>query len=160
MVIEVNHEQVRVIMNRDAEIPPDVERENHMVDWAASLHKNAALIAAAGVLAAEGSLDKAASVLWWAGFTVPVGYFPEDHEGESLDPGNEEALRLWVQQEAGRIRAAIQTAGFYLATTGRLMDDADPYLADAPARAHPPAPRGGLRVVSDPAEEGDAPKTS
>ena len=157
---DIRHEQVRVVLDRKAKIPPDVERENKMVNWAEALYENAMLIAAAGVLAEEGSLEKAASVLWWAGFEVPAGYFPDDHEGALLDRGDEEALRLWVQQEAGRIEGALRTAGFYLAGTGQLMDDAGPCLDDAEPGAQPPAPRGGLRAVPDPVDEEDAPATS
>ncbi|MDP8951864.1 MAG: hypothetical protein M3N18_06455 [Actinomycetota bacterium] len=157
---DIKHEQVRVVLDRKARVPPDVERENKMANWAETLYKNAMLIAAAGVLAEEGSLEKAASVLWWAGFEVPAGYFPDGHEGALLARGDEEALRLWVQQEADRIEGANRTAGFYLAGTGQLMDDAQ-FAEDTGV----PEPRGratahrlgGLRVVPDPAEEENPP---
>lgn len=143
--MEINHEKARVILNRDTEIPPDVEREDKLVRWADQLHNNVMIITAAGVLAEQGSLDKAASVLWWAGFAVPAGYFPDGHEGEDLDPDEEKALRLWVEQEAERIKEAIQTAGFYLASTGKLMDDPAAFLPiPEPPDDHPP-----LRAVSD-----------
>lgn len=83
----MNHEQVRVIMNPNAgEIPPEVAREDKLVRWADALYLNAMRIAAAGVLEDQGSLQKAASVLWWAGFGVPAGYFPEDREDELSPP--------------------------------------------------------------------------
>ncbi len=124
----IEHRDARVILNpkKYAEAPPDVKREGKIIDWASVLQENAMLIAAAGVLAAEGSLEKAASVLWWAGFAVPAGYFPEGREDEFLDPHDEEALRLWVEGEAERIRGAIGTVGFHLAAAGALMDEADP----------------------------------
>ena len=149
---EIDHEQVRVVLDRKARIPPDVARENELVNWAETLYENAMLIAAAGVLAEEGSLEKAASVLWWAGFEVPAGYFPAGYEGELLDPGEEEAaLRLWVQEEAGRIEGAGKTLGFYLAGTGQLMVPAGAHLGSK-SDPEPSAPRRrGLRMVPDPA---------
>jgi hypothetical protein len=124
----MDHKQVRVVMERGAEVPPDVEREDKVVRWADALYANSMRIAAAGVLQAEGSLEKAASVLWWAGFGVPAGYFPEGHEGEDLSLCDEEALRLWVEGEAERIKNVTETIGFYLAGTGKLLDKADEYL--------------------------------
>ncbi len=125
--MHIDHKDVRVILDpkKYAEAPPDVKKEGKIIDWASALQENAMLVAAAGVLAAEGSLEKAASVLWWAGFTVPAGHFPEGHEGNDYFPHDEEALRLWVEDEAERIRGAIGTVGFHLAATGRLMDEAD-----------------------------------
>jgi len=124
---KIEHKDARVILRRNAEreIPSDVERENKLVHWASALHENAMLIAAAGVLASEGSLEKAASVLWWASFPVPAGHFPEGHEGDAYFPNDEEALRLWVEGEAGRIEGVIGTVGFRLAATGALMDEAE-----------------------------------
>ncbi len=124
---KIEHRDARVILGPKAaaEAPPDVKKEGKIIDWASALQENAMLIAAAGVLAAEGSLEKAASVLWWAGFEVPAGYFPEGHEGELLDPQDEEALRLWVEGEAERIEGVVGTVGFHLAATGTLMDKAD-----------------------------------
>ena len=122
----IDHKDVRVVLKRDAEeLPPDVEREDKLVRWTSALHENAMRIAAAGVLAQEGSLEKAASVLWWAGFAVPAGYFPDGHEGEFLEGNDEEALRLWVEGEAARIERTTETVGFYLAATGRLLDKTD-----------------------------------
>ncbi len=124
---KIEHKDVRVILGPEkaAKAPPDVKKEARLIDWAQALHANAMLIAAAGVLAAEGSLEKAASVLWWAGFAVPAGYFPEGHEGDGYMPSDEEALRLWVEGEAGRIEGVIGTVGFRLAAAGALMDEAD-----------------------------------
>jgi len=124
---KIEHKDVRVILDPEkaAEAPPDVKQEGKLIDWAAALHENAMLIAAAGVLASEGSLEKAASVLWWAGFPVPAGHFPEGHEGDGYSPNDEEALRLWVEGEAGRIERVVGTAGFRLAATGRLMEETD-----------------------------------
>ena len=124
---KIEHKNVRVILDPEkAAAPPDVKKEGHLIDWAGALHENSMLIAAAGVLAAEGSLEKAASVLSWAGFGVPAGYFPEGHEGDLYWPNDEEALRLWVEAEAGRIEGGVGTVGFHLAATGALMDRADP----------------------------------
>ena len=127
METKIRHKDVWAILDpaKAAEAPPDVKKEGKLIDWAGALHENAMLIAAAGVLAAEGSLEKAASVLWWAGFGAPAGYFRDGDEGEFLDPRDEEALRLWVEREAGRIEGVIGTAGFHLAATGTLMDPAD-----------------------------------
>lgn len=86
------------------------------------------LIAAAGVLASEGSLEKAASVLEWPGF-------PEGHEGHDYFPNDEEALKLWVEGEAERIEGVIGLEGFRLAATGTLMDEAEL-----------PDPSGGLEA--------------
>ncbi len=123
----IEHKDVRVILDpkKAAEAPPEIKKEGKLIDWAQAFHTNAMLIAAAGVLVAEGSLEKAASVLWWAGFEVPAGYFPEGHEGDGYMPGDEEALRLWVEGEAGRIEGVVGTVGFHLAATGTLMDKAD-----------------------------------
>ncbi len=123
----IEHKDVRIILDprKAADAPADIVKEGKLIDWAEALHKNAMLIAAAGVLASEGSLEKAASVLWWANFPVPPGYFPEGSEGEFLDPRDEEALRLWVEGEAERIQGVIGTVGFHLAATGQLMDEAN-----------------------------------
>lgn len=125
---KIEHRNVRVILNPEkaAQAPPDVKQEGKLIDWAEALRENAMLIAAAGVLASEGSLEKAASVLEWAGFGVPAGYFPEGHEGYDYFPNDEEALRLWVEGEAERIEGVIGTAGFHLAATGTLMDEVEP----------------------------------
>jgi hypothetical protein len=91
------------------------------------------LIAAAGVLKGTGSLDLAASVLWWAGYQVPRGY---DLNGYLWDPGDldpledEEALRMWVEKEAGSIADAAKTVGARLAMRGMLLDDATAYVTD------------------------------
>ncbi len=73
-----------------------------------------------------------------------AGFFPDGDEGEVLDLDSEKALRLWVEREAGRIEWAMQTQGFYLATTGTLMDDSGRRLAPKSS-----APRSGLRAVPD-----------
>ena len=127
MTERIEHKPARVVLNQDPgrEMPPEVEREDKLVCWASALYENAMCIAAAGVLAQEGSLGKAASVLWWAGFAVPAGYFPDGHEGEFLEGNDEEALRLWVEGEAARIGGVVDTWGFYLAATGRLLDKTD-----------------------------------
>ena len=127
METKIEHKDVRVILNPEKAAigPPDIKKEGKLIDWAQALHENAMLIAAAGVLTAEGSLEKAASVLWWAGFTVPAGHFPEGHEGNDYFPNTEEALRLWVEDEAGRIEGVIGTEGFHLAATGTLMDQVE-----------------------------------
>jgi hypothetical protein len=44
----------------------------------------------------------------------------------------EEALRLWVEEEAGRIEQTIETVGFYLAGRGKLLDKAAKYISQAP----------------------------
>lgn len=121
---KIEHKSARVILNPSAaeSVPPDVKAEARLVSWAANFYKQAMLIAAGGVLFKTDSLDLAASVLWWAGFTVPPGYFPEDHEGADYSPGDEEALRLWVEQERENILQAVSSQGLYLAGTGRLMD--------------------------------------
>lgn len=121
---KIEHKGARVILNPEkaAQAPPDVKKEGKLIDWAEALHENAMLIAAGGVLVGEGSLEKAASVLWWAGFQVPAGYFPEGHEGDDYFNGDEEALRLWVEGEAERIEGVIGTVGFHLAATGTLME--------------------------------------
>jgi len=127
MTERIKHKPARVVLNQNPgrEMSPEVEREDKLVRWASALYENAMHIAAAGVLAQEGSLGKAASALWWAGFAVPPGYFPDGHEGEYLDGGDEEALRLWVEGEAERIGGVVDTWGFYLAATGRLLDKTD-----------------------------------
>lgn len=130
---KIEHKGVRVILKRtEKKPPPDVEREHKLARWVGALYENAMLIAAAGVLASEGTLEKAASALWWAGFCVPPGY-SLGHEGEDLSADDEEALRLWVEREAGRIEGVIGLEGFRLAATGTLMDEAD--------RTAPPAAR-------------------
>lgn len=130
---KIEHKPVRVIMKWDAdkEISPEVQREDELVDWAQALHHNAMRIAAAGVLAATGSLEKAASVLEWARFAVPPGYFPEGHEGDDYFPHEEEVLQLWVEEEAGKIEGVTETVGFYLAGSGKLLDRLDEHTADS-----------------------------
>ncbi|WP_119067728.1 hypothetical protein [Rubrobacter indicoceani] len=69
----MNHKEVRVILNPKAEIPADVKRENDLLTWADHVHITAMRTVAAGVLTSTESLDTAASVLSWSGFTVPAG---------------------------------------------------------------------------------------
>ena len=125
----IEHKNLRVFLDPEKadQAPPDVKREFQLVDWAEVLHRNAMLIAAAGVLEAEGSLEKAASVLSWAGFEVPAGYFPEGYEGDLYLRYEEKALQMWVEQEAERIEEALGTLGFRLVAVGSLMKKADPY---------------------------------
>lgn len=124
---EIAHKSVRVILNRSAaeSAPLEVKAEDEATRWAASFYGQAMLIAAAGVLFKTDSLDTAASVLWWANFAVPAGYFPDGHAGEDLDPHDEETLRLWVERERGNILRAVGSQGLYLAGTGRLMEEVE-----------------------------------
>ncbi len=126
---KIEHRSARIIPNPAAaeKAPLDVKAEDAVARWATSLYEQAMLIAAAGVLFKTGSLDTAASVLWWANFAVQVGYFPDGHPGEDLDLQDEEALRLWVEREheRGNISRAAGSEGFYLASTGRLLDEAE-----------------------------------
>ena len=116
----MEHKDVRVVINREefAQAPPDVKNEDNLLDWSGEVYLLSMRVAAAGVLAAEGSLDKAASVLWWTGFQVPPGYFPSDHEADD----DVESLRMWVEADAENIDYMIETDFFRLAATGRLLD--------------------------------------
>ncbi len=126
---KIEHKSARIIMNPAAaeKAPPDVKAEDAVLRWTTSLYEQAMLIAVAGVLLKTGSLDTAASVLWWANFSVQAGYFPDGHPGEDLDLQDEEALRLWVEREheRGNIERAVGSEGLRLASTGRLMDEAE-----------------------------------
>jgi hypothetical protein len=129
---KIEHKQVRVIFNPEGEAPPDVEQEYELVRWAESLYDYSMLVVAAGVLKAEGSLEKAASVLEEARFHVPYGYI-EHHYGEEVGyevEGNDTAeLQLWVENEAERIAGqVVESVGFYLAARGELKEKADAYL--------------------------------
>ena len=126
-VAEIRHRSARIITNRAAaeSAPPDVKAEDEVARWATSLYEQAMLIAAAGVLRSTGSLDTAASVLWWANFAVQAGYFSDGHPGEDFDPRDEEALRLWVEGERENIVRAVTSRGLSLAGTGRLMEEAE-----------------------------------
>ncbi len=75
------------------------------------------LIAAGAVLASTGSLDKAASFLFWTGFEVPIGYFSEDEEDE-LWSNDEGKLHLRVEREQDAIRRIMGTGAFRLAAKG------------------------------------------
>ncbi len=121
----MEHKDVRIILGREkaAQAPPDVKREGKLLDWSQALYLNSMRIAAAGVLASEGSLEKAASVLWWAGFKVPSGYFPEDHPANDYTSHDETPIRMWVEAEAENIERVISSKGFHLATTGQLLDE-------------------------------------
>ena len=126
----MEHKQLRVVLNPKAETPPDVEREQRAIEWASTLYLNTMRLAAAGALLENDSLDKAASLLWWAGFEVPSGYFSEDEEDDLLDRGSEEALRVWVERDDPNIHRAFESVGFYLAGIGALMDSKEKYLPD------------------------------
>jgi hypothetical protein len=127
---KIEHKSARIIIPTPAaaeKAPPDVKAEDALARWATSLYEQAMLIAAGGVLLKTDSLDTAASVLWWANFAVQAGYFPDGHPGEDLDLQDEEALRLWVEREheRGNIAHAVVSEGLRLASTGRLMDEAE-----------------------------------
>ncbi len=123
----MEHKDVRVILNREkaAQAPPDVKKEGKLIDWSQYVYLASMRTVAAGVLVAEGSLDKAASVLWWAGFEVPSGYFPSDHEANDYIGHDEEPLRMWVEADEENIEGMIETDLFRLAGTGRLLDKAE-----------------------------------
>jgi hypothetical protein len=120
----MEHKGVRVILNREeaAQAPPDVKQEDKLIDWSENVYLASMRTAAAGVLVTEGSLDKAASVLWWAGFSVPSGYFPSGHEANDYIGHDEEPLKMWVEADAENIDNMIETDFFRLAATGRLLD--------------------------------------
>lgn len=122
----MEHKDVRVILDpaKYAEAPADVKKEGKLIDWSSSLYLNAMRMAAAGVLASERSFEKIASVLWWAGFEVPPGYFPSEHEANDYIGHCEEPLRMWVEADRENIERIIQSEGFRLAATGRLLDEA------------------------------------
>ncbi len=126
----MEHKELRVILNRNTEIPPDVEREQRTIDWASALYLNAMRIAAAAALVENDSLEKAASLLWWAGFAVPGGYFSGDEEDALPSLDTEEALRAWVEKDEEHIRRAFGSVGFYLAGTGALMNPKEMYIPD------------------------------
>ncbi len=123
----MEHKDVRVILDRKkaAEAPPDVKKEGKLIDWSQYVYLASMRTVAAGVLVSEGSLDKAASVLWWAGFEVPPGYFPPDHEANNYFGHDEEPLRMWVEADEENIEGVIETDLFRLAGTGRLLDKAE-----------------------------------
>lgn len=124
---KIEHREARVILSREAldNAPPDVKQEDSLVDWACSSYRSAMWVTAAGVLAKTGSLDTAASVLWWAGFRVPAGYFTDEEEdAHGFGSEDEEALRPWVEREQENIERTMQSKGFYLFATGRLLDEA------------------------------------
>src|SRR5215212_10221498 len=79
---KIEHRGARVILSREAldNAPVEVKEEDALVDWACSSYRSAMWITAAGVLAKTGSLDAAASVLWWGGFRVPAGSSTDEEE--------------------------------------------------------------------------------
>lgn len=126
--MEVDHRKIRVVLRTDADPTEDAQEGNKLVNWACSSYRSAMWITAAVlVLAKTGSLDTAASVLWWAGFQAPAGYFSDEDEDEhgDLSGFSEKALQLWVEGEEENIRRATRSKGFYLFATGRLLDEAD-----------------------------------
>jgi hypothetical protein len=100
------------------------------------------LVAAAGVVAATGSLDTVASTLWRAGF-VAVDLTGEDGEDLYFDD-EEEALRVWVEQEWERIIEATNSRGLRLAAEGEILDT-DPKTAALALEAQ-------LKRLAEPAE--------
>jgi hypothetical protein len=129
---KIEHEEARGIWTSAAAetAPLDVRQEQELVRWARSLHVISLRLAAAGVLRSLGSLNKAASLLYGAGYQVPNGYFPDDHEGARYEPYEEEALQLLVEEEAERIEAAASSVGFYLAAKGELLDPVEGALQE------------------------------
>lgn len=120
----MEHKDVRVILDpkKVKEAPPDVKKEGKLVDWSQYVYLVSMRSVAAGVLVAEDSLEKAASVLWWAGFEVPPGYFPKDHPAHDYFGNDDEALRMWVEADAENIKEAIGTEIFHLAASGQLLN--------------------------------------
>ena len=113
---KISHEEARLRFAPSDESAHD----DHLMRWMDSHYLNSIRIAAAGVLAATGSLNKAASLLWWAGFRCPAGYYdPNEDEGTAAAEGGEEAeLRLFVEREQDLIRRVIGTEAFKLASRG------------------------------------------
>ncbi len=128
---KIEHRGARIITSHLAaeDAPPEVKLEHRAMVWASAFYEDAMRLTAAGVLASTGSLDSAASVLWFAGFAVPPGS-PEEQaldggalEGHGRD--DEEPLRAWVEREREKIARAVGSEGLRLAGTGRLMDEAE-----------------------------------
>lgn len=120
----MNHKSIRVILDWEKfeGTPPDVKKEDELLYWSQYVYVAAMRTVAAGVLVAEGSLEKAASVLEWTGFEVPAGYFPEDHPADDLFGHDPEALQAWVEADAENIGAIIGTEVFRLSAGGDLLN--------------------------------------
>ena len=121
--MDINHSPVRFIVDPQAEISPDVRKEDKLVGWGEALYANSMRLVCAGVLQSLGSLEKAASVLWWCGYRVPPSYFPDGHEAENYLPADEEPLQFWVEAEAERIEQTTKSIGFYMAARGQLLEE-------------------------------------
>lgn len=70
--MDINYSPVRFIVDPQAEISPDVRKEDKLVGWGEALYANSMRLVCAGVLQSLGSLEKAASVLWCVG----TGFHP------------------------------------------------------------------------------------
>lgn len=115
------------------QLTDEVRHDAKVLAWVDSFYLNAMRITAAGVLKVEGSLDKAANALWYAGYKLPAGYFDdeelaftgEDGHAYEYDPMDEEALQLYVEKDRENIEKAAESIGFRLAMTGQLMDQTE-----------------------------------
>jgi hypothetical protein len=93
---------------------PSEERRDDLDAWLAAFHADSVTMAAAAVLASQGTLREAAYRLHDAGFAPPPGYFSEDELAELSSGPPEEGLRRWVRRERrGTIIRAAGTGDFW-----------------------------------------------
>jgi hypothetical protein len=112
----INHEAARL----SARFGPGVEedaQDRAAVRWIASHYRNSMRIAAAVVLAQQGTLDRAADLLELGGFQdVPVGYFTTEEEYDFQEP--EERIGVWLEREQDTFERLMATEAFTLAVNG------------------------------------------
>lgn len=116
VIEKVEHKPARItLQGMEGPLPEDgVSR------WADQLALSTMRVVAAVVWLSTGSLDRAASVLYWSGYRVPPGYFDIDEDDEAAEVGmDEEAeLRLWVERDQHGIRRIMDTELFRATTKG------------------------------------------
>jgi hypothetical protein len=136
----IEHKEARVVLSEDAfESLSDEERavwlrDDRFIDFAENFYHHAMQIVAAGVLRGDGSLEKAASVLRWGGWRVPLNYF-EEGDTEVADQDPEAALELWVEREQENIARFVNSKALALAVSGRIAEELDKEVLDQIARA-------------------------
>jgi hypothetical protein len=92
---------------------PDKGSSDNLDAWLEAFHADALTMAAAAVLAAQGTLREAAYRLHDAGFAPPPGYFDADERAAIRVGPPEEGLRRWVRRERGAIIRAAGTRDFW-----------------------------------------------
>ena len=86
-------------------------------EWLKVFHADSLTLAAAAVLASQGTLREAAHRLHDAGFAPPADYFDAEELAEIREDGRpEEGLRRWVRRERNAIIRAAGRRNFWRET--------------------------------------------